>query len=187
MTNFYTLELKLKRFKIKFKTDEKNGTIQFGGSMINFSDTLLYVIAPISIGVVFLLLTVMGLIPFMKRLTGYLIALPSVYGIINLFRYVNIGATNKDIKIIGDGFCKLITDGKEILLKQEDIKGFNFEITSKEDGTSIGILYLETYSTNHKIIGIMGEKVNFIQDDLLYFKNYFEKMIKPEVEHALHT
>jgi hypothetical protein len=173
--NFFTLELKFNRHKIKFKTDEKNGSILFGGMEASFSDYLFNVITPIVLVIIYIAVFT-GTENSMSWFSIWSIIVLITFALIRL---IGFGLpANKNIKVIGIGYFLVIDGEVESYYKEQDIKGFEIQIKKSELSGFIGAIFVNTVqSSNIEVLVIEGNDEASILDDLQYFKKFFERMI----------
>ena len=175
--NLYSLKMKLNRHKLSFQILD-DGSIQLGGANIGISQWLTLVVLPLSLGIILLLLTVFGIIPRIRILTLLFIGFPLGYGGYGLSLINKKKKNNRDGKLISKRTVKIITDGTEKLFTVDTIKSIDFAIEKSDNDMQQGILFLvDNNEKIYQLIGIFDKEKKYLEDDLNYFKDYFNMVI----------
>lgn len=177
--NLFTLKLKLDRHKLKYIIPTDNSQIKLGGSTVTTSFLLINIVIPFSLSILLIIGIIIGFIPYIRKITLFLIMLPTVIGFYGLITWINKRNSNKNIKIIDENKIKIISNGVEKIIESKDISHFHKEIISNEKSDLIkGDLYLIDKSNNKFIIlSIFDNDMSFIDKDLNYFKEYFNMIL----------
>lgn len=177
--NFYTLKMKLNRHKLKFQISNDESSIQLGGATVTFSTWLINVALPLSIGLVFLLLLILGIIPTVRLLGKILVGLPFIIGFVGIANVSNKKKMNKNIKIIEKGKIKIIEKGISKIIESSMIEDFKV-IVNKNDQEVIKqgmLVMIDKNQNSYQILGIQDKEVKFLEDDLNYIRDFFMKII----------
>lgn len=162
------LQLKFNRHKLTFEYNSNENNLIIGKSK-NTNQKLFIGISLIALAI--LIMAIIGYLqlPVGRILNFVIVGGIGVLGLKQLADYSSL-KKNKETKIITKDFIK-IGDTK---FMKSDINKIDFDITTNDDGTSKGVLFLSVNNEEKTILTILDKGPKFVKNDLLFVQEIIQ-------------
>jgi len=169
--DLYTLNLKLKRHKLKFDYDSNTDSIELSGVKADLKTPLLAA-SMILLGVALFIILIFFLNMRIRVGTGLLAGTPIGVGAIMFGNLYRRRQDNKNKKVITRDHIYLSNRKEQIEIPTDKIARIHFSVNKGgESQICNGHLYAQLKSGEEvKLLGLMGENVKYLDDDFTYLK-----------------
>jgi len=176
----FTLSLKFKRHNLQFDFDEASQTITIGKTQKvkrKILQGVLIVLISLPVILSVGLLDIPG-----RRYLLFVLLLPSIYGISQIIKYVNLANKNKYKKTIGKDSIQIESAEGMKTYDKSQIAKIDIDLKRDEEMEGEGSILIETV-TGEKVdlLHLRSKKVSDLKIDFEYLKEFIEESMELKV------
>ena len=176
--DLYTLNLKLKRHKLKFDYDPEKDSIELAGVKADVKTPIIALLM-ILLGIAILLVMIFVIKMRIRIVSGLIAGTPIAAGVVMFGNLIRRRKDNKNRKIITREHIYLSNKKSEITIPTSDIARIAYRVDGSGDShVSNGHLFAQLKSGEEvKLLGLMGENIKYLDDDFAYAQRIISRFL----------